>query len=65
MHKRMLLATSTGALLGIFCIIGVAYRFGYSGNEFFIFATWFNRLLMGIVIGLAGSLTITKGKSNS
>ncbi|MBU0577125.1 hypothetical protein KJ742_03155 [Patescibacteria group bacterium] len=65
MKKRMLLAIITGAVLGVFCIIGVGYRFGYSGNELFLFATWFNRLLMGMVIGLAGSLIIIKGKYNA
>ncbi|MBD3309999.1 hypothetical protein GF351_02160 [Candidatus Woesearchaeota archaeon] len=53
-------AVVTGAILGIFCIMGVGYRIGYAGNELFLFATWFNRVLMGLVIGLAGSLNIMR-----
>jgi len=64
MKKRLSIAIITGIILGIFCIIGVGYRFGFTGNELFLFATWFNRLLMGLVIGLAGSLKLIKGKFN-
>lgn len=64
MTKRIPIAITTGAILGIFCIIGVGYRFGYAGNELFLFATWFNRLLMGLVIGLAGSWQLIKNKYN-
>lgn len=59
MKKRLISALVTGAILGVFCIIGVGYRLGYSGNELFLFATWFNRVLMGLVIGLA-SFKLTK-----
>jgi hypothetical protein len=64
MKKRIILAVSTGAVLGIFCIIGAGYRFGFSGNELFLFATWFNRLVMGIVVGLAGSLIFIRSPHN-
>lgn len=52
-NKRVLIAILTGAVLGIFCIIGVSVRLGFSGNELFIFSTWLNRVIMGLVIGLA------------
>lgn len=51
--KRLLLGVLSGAILGIFCIIGVGTRLGFSGNELFLFSTWFNRLLLGLVIGLS------------
>lgn len=60
----MILAVSAGAVLGIFCIIGAGYRFGLSGNGLFLFATWFNRLVIGMVIGLAGSWILIKNKKN-
>jgi hypothetical protein len=63
MDKRVLIATITGGLLGIFCIIGISLRMGYLGNELFIFATWINRVVMGFVIGLAGRFMFKK-KSN-
>ncbi|HNQ17500.1 MAG TPA: hypothetical protein PKH60_05375 [Candidatus Woesebacteria bacterium] len=52
-NKRILVAVMTGAILGIFCIIGVSVRLGFAGNEVFILATWVNRVVMGLVIGLA------------
>ena len=51
--KRLAVALITGAILGGLCIVGVSQRVGAAGNELFLFAVWFNRLLMGLVIGLA------------
>lgn len=48
-----MIAILTGAVLGVFCIIGVSVRLGFSGNELFILSTWLNRVIMGLVIGLA------------
>jgi len=53
MNKRIIIAILLGALLGIACIIGVGVRLGFQGNELFIFATWVNRVILGLVIGLA------------
>lgn len=50
--KRLPLSLITGAILGIFCIIGLSVRMGYLGNELLIFATYINRVIMGLVIGL-------------
>lgn len=63
--KRIVVATVTGCLLGIFCIIGVSSRMGFSGNELFLFAMWYNRVLMGLTIGIAGSIEICKGGLNT
>lgn len=56
MKKRLITSVITGSLLGILCIIGLSYRMGYAGNEILIAATWFNRFMMGIVVGLAEPL---------
>ena len=53
MNKRILIAILLGAVLGIACIIGVSVRLGFQGNELFILATWVNRVVLGLVIGLA------------
>jgi len=42
----------TGAILGVVCIIGASIRSGFDLNAFYLFAFWYNRLLMGFVIGL-------------
>jgi len=64
MRNRLLPAVIAGALLGVLCIIGIGFRLGFSGNEVFLFSAWFNRLIMGLVIGLAGGIFISRGKSN-
>ncbi|MEA3429953.1 MAG: hypothetical protein U9R08_01635 [Nanoarchaeota archaeon] len=51
--KRLSISIISGAVLGIFCIIGISFRLGYTGNELFIISTWINRVVMGLVIGLA------------
>lgn len=58
--KRLAVSVIIGALLGILCIIGVGYRLGYEGNGVLLFAFWFNRVLMGLVIGLAPNLNIMR-----
>lgn len=52
MNKRLLVAILTGSALGIFCIIGVNLRMGDQVSGLFLFATWFNRVVMGLAIGL-------------
>lgn len=61
--KRILIALLTGAILGIFCIIGVGSRIGYD-NYIFLIGMWYNRIVMGLLIGLAGYIQITKGSKN-
>ena len=51
--RRMLVCIITGALLGVICIIGAQVRSGFESDAVYLFSFWFNRLLMGIVIGLA------------
>lgn len=63
-NKRLIVSITTGAILGIFCIIGVSARLGFSGNELFIFSTWINRVIMGLVIGLLPSIKTRKNTKN-
>lgn len=51
--KRMKISIGVGALLGVVCILGAQVRSGFEKEELYLFAFWYNRLLMGIVIGLA------------
>lgn len=51
MKKRLLVSLITGSLLGIFCIIGANLRFGNTLENAYLFSFWFNRFLMGLVIG--------------
>lgn len=40
-----------GALLGIVCVIGASIRSGFTADPIFVFALWFNRVIIGLVIG--------------
>ena len=50
--KRMKVSLLAGAALGVVCIIGALIRSGGGIGAGFLFALWFNRLLLGMVIGL-------------
>jgi len=59
--KRIGFATIIGALLGIFCILGASERIGgWPGNEVILIGLWYNRVIMGLVIGFAGDLILIK-----
>ena len=62
--KRLTIALIAGAILGVFCIIGVGWRLGFTGNEMYLFAMWYNRVVMGLLIGLASQLKIIKSDKN-
>ena len=49
--KRILITTITGAILGVFCIIGANFRFGGELSNLYLFLFWVDRLAMGIIIG--------------
>jgi hypothetical protein len=58
LSKRMLICIICGAVLGVVCIVGATLR-SDSALEFnYLLSFWYNRLLIGFVIGLAG-----RGKS--
>lgn len=63
-RKRVGISVLIGAILGIFCIIGVGTRLEFSGNEWYLFGMWYNRVVMGLLIGFAGSWKILEGKEN-
>ncbi len=52
MTKRLIYGLILGALLGIVCIIGAGLRMPGELSFLYLFSFWFNRLLMGLVIGL-------------
>lgn len=52
LSKRMKASLLTGIALGVVCIIGALARSGFRSELYFLFSLWFNRVLMGMVIGL-------------
>ena len=51
--KRMWVCLASGAILGVICIIGALVRSGFESDLYFLFSLWYNRLIMGLVIGAA------------
>ncbi len=62
--NRLKVSLISGAVLGIFCILGGSLRLGWQGNQLLLFSLWYNRLVMGLVIGLAGGLKLVDAKLN-
>ncbi|MBS3817336.1 MAG: hypothetical protein KGY76_07220 [Candidatus Thermoplasmatota archaeon] len=62
--RRVKVAVLVGAALGVLCIVGVGGRIGFEGNELFLFAMWYNRVVMGLLIGLASGLKIIDSDKN-
>lgn len=61
--KRLIISLLIGGILGIFCIVGVGNRIGYE-HSIFLMAMWYNRVVMGLMIGLAEDIQIIKGTKN-
>ncbi|MBN1892649.1 MAG: hypothetical protein JW780_07700 [Clostridiales bacterium] len=54
--KRLLVCLICGAILGVACIIGAALRFDGQKDFVYLFSLWYNRLLMGLVIGVCPAM---------
>jgi len=64
-YLRTLISTGLGVILGIFCILGVSQRLPVSPEpnaSIYLLGAWYNRLIMGIMIGLAGELHFLSDK---
>jgi len=58
MHKRVLIGIISGALLGVVCIIGASLRSAEALGTSYLFAFWYNRVLIGLVVGLISRNTL-------
>ncbi|WP_455276710.1 hypothetical protein [[Eubacterium] cellulosolvens] len=63
--KRMLISLVVSALCGVFCAYGTSTVEipGFEVTMPYLLTIFYNRLLMGFVIGLAGSVRILKKES--
>jgi hypothetical protein len=52
MRKRLLISLIMGAILGVVCILGAKVRYDNTLANWYLFSFWFNRVLIGLVIGL-------------
>ena len=65
--KRLIVGTVLGAILGIFCVIGVSLRLPdpvYPNATVYLIGAWYNRVVMGSLIGLAGGIKLYKNEDN-
>lgn len=60
LNQRFLISVITGAILGVICIVGAQLRSGFEREAIYLFAFWYNRLLLGIFIGLIGRIPLKK-----
>jgi len=51
MKKRMKEALIGGALLGVVCVVGASIRSGFTVSPIFVFSLWYNRVIIGLVVG--------------
>jgi len=52
MKKRFIVSIILGSILGVVCILGARIRYGVDLEGWYLFSFWFNRVLIGVVIGL-------------
>ncbi|MBN2794562.1 MAG: hypothetical protein JXR88_04090 [Clostridia bacterium] len=51
MNKRMKIALVSGMSLGVICIVGAFVRSGFEASVNDLFSLWYNRVIIGLVIG--------------
>lgn len=62
-YRRIGISVVVGALLGVLCIIGVGARIpGNYSNVIYLTGVWYNRVIMGLMVGFAGHVTIIKSE---
>jgi hypothetical protein len=62
MNRRLKEALIGGVLLGIVCVVGASIRSGFTASSVFVFSLWYNRVILGLVVGAPWNVT-TKGKA--
>ena len=51
MKNRMKQSIIGGILLGLVCVIGAYVRSGFTASSVFVFSLWYNRVVLGLVVG--------------
>lgn len=62
MKRRMKQGLIGGALLGVVCVVGAYVRSGFTASPEFVFSLWYNRVVIGLVVGAPWSIT-TRSKA--
>jgi hypothetical protein len=65
--KRVIVGIIMGMITGVFCVIGLSTRIPTEGalpnNTTYLIGGWYNRVIMGALIGFAGEWKILKHKN--
>lgn len=51
MNQRMIKSLIAGVLLGLVCVVGAYVRSNFTASADFVFALWYNRVIIGLLIG--------------
>ncbi len=51
MTQRMIKSLIAGVLLGLVCVVGAYVRSNFTAKPDFVFSLWYNRVIIGLVIG--------------
>lgn len=62
MIKRLKIALLGGAVLGVVCVVGAYLRSGGTASPTFVFSLWFNRVIIGLVVGAPWS-TVSRNRA--
>lgn len=62
MKKRMKHGLIGGGLLGVICVVGAYVRSGFTASPEFVLSLWYNRVVIGLVVG-APWATTTRSKA--
>ena len=57
MNQRMKVSLIGGAILGLICVAGAYIRSGFTASPDFVFALWYNRVILGLIVGAPWALT--------
>lgn len=60
LNKKLIIGMTLGAILGIFCILGARLRLPDHASFSYLFSFWYNRVILGVIIGLLPSLKSLK-----
>jgi len=58
MNRRLKDSLIGGAMLGIICVVGAYIRSGGAASPVFVFSLWYNRVIIGLVVGAPWNKTI-------
>jgi uncharacterized membrane protein len=60
LNRKLIYGVILGAILGIFCIVGASLRLPEHASFSYLLSFWYNRVILGVIIGLLPSLKSLK-----